>query len=358
MKKFVLWLSALTLLAVFVGTAVFLYQKSEEPPEVFKTASPETKTIVKKTIATGTIIPRREVEIKSQVSGVVDKVFVEAGSEIKQGDLITRIRIIPNVERLNAAEAQLETARIEFDNASRELKRQQQLYNDKIISEFEFNKFSHQHNLRRTAVESAERNLDIIREGASDKVGQTSNLVEATLDGTVLDVTVKEGTFIRESNNFNAGTTIANVANMKDMIFEGAVDESEVGKLREGMELRLNIGAIEAQPFTANLEYIAPKGYNDQGTVKFQIRAAVNLQAGRFIRAGYSANADIVLDQRNDVLAVNESLLQFDGEQVFVEVETAPNVFERRDIEVGLSDGIFIEVINGISAADSIKKPR
>ncbi len=358
MKKVMSLFFIFTLLVVFVGTGVFLYNKSQEKPVVYKTASPEKRDIINKTVATGRIIPRKEVEIKSQVSGIVETIYVEAGDEIKSGELIAKIRIIPNMERLNTAESQLEKANINFENAKKELERQKKLFEDKLIPEFEYNKYVHDYNLQQETLNAAESNLSIIREGASQRAGKVSNMVKATLTGLLLDIPVKQGTFVTETNTFNAGTTIANIANMQDMIFEGTVDEAEVGKLHEGMELLLNIGAMENDAFIANLEYISPKGIDDQGTIKFSIKAAVKLRQDRFLRAGYSANADIVLDRRTQVLAINERLLQFDKGEPYVEVETAPQQFERREIQTGLSDGIYIEVISGISAQDKIKQPQ
>lgn len=357
MKKILLILFGLLILAIFAGTAIFLYQKSQQKPVVYQTAQAEVRDIIKKTIATGKIVPRKEVDVKSQVSGVVDKVFVEAGETINKGELIAKIQIIPNVERLNAAESRVQSAKISFEDAARELDRQKSLFENKLISEVEYRKYLLEYNLKQESLSSAESNLAIVREGASKKAGQVSNLVNATLSGMILDVPVKEGHFITETNTFNAGTTIATIANMQDLIFEGTVDESEVGKIAEGMELVLNIGALESEKFTANLEYISPKGVDDQGTIKFAIKAAVSLQEGTFLRAGYSANADIVLDKREQVIALNERYLQFDNKTPYVEVETTPQTFERREITTGLSDGIFIEIISGISTEDKIKEP-
>lgn len=357
MKKLISIVFGITLCAVFIGTAVFLYQKSQEKPVVYKTATAEVRDILKKTIATGKIIPRKEVEIKSQVSGVVETIFVQAGDVINSGELIAKIRIIPNMERLNAAESQMEKARLNFDNAKQEMERQYKLFKERLIPEFEYNKYVHDFNLQTETLSSAESNLAIIREGASKKAGKVSNLVNATLSGLILDIPVKEGTFVTETNTFNAGSTIASIANMQDMIFEGSVDEAEVGKIHEGMELLLNVGAIETEPFVAQLEYISPRGWDDQGTIKFLIKAAVKLRQDLFLRAGYSANADIVLDKREQVLAINERLLQFEKNKVFVEIETAPQTFERREIKTGLSDGIFIEVLSGIDKAMKIKQP-
>lgn len=357
MKKFFTLLIVIAILCSFVGTAVFLYQKSQEKPVVFETSKPKIMDIIKKTIATGKIIPRRDVEIKSQVSGIVETRYVEGGEAINKGDLIAKIRIIPNIERLNAAESRLETAKLNFANAELDLDRQRKLFEENLIAEFEYRKYVHSFNLGKENLTSAENNLQIIREGASKKAGSVSNLVRATLTGLVLDVPVKEGTFVTETNNFNPGTTIASIANMQDMIFEGSVDESEVGKIQEGMALLLNVGAMESEPFVATLEYISPKGWDDQGTIKFSIRAAVTLRDDKFLRAGYSANADIVLDRRDQVLAVNERLLIFEGEKIFVEVETSPQVFDKREVQVGLSDGINIEILSGVKIEESLKIP-
>jgi HlyD family secretion protein len=356
MKKVAFFTVLLGIGGLFAWTALFLYQKSVEKPVVYATDSPFLTSIVKKTVATGKITPRKEVEIKSQVSGVVETIFVEAGKLVNKGDLLAKIELIPDMERLNAAESQLETARINLKNSERELSRQKSLIQDKLVSENEYYKFVLDYDLRREAVTAAENNVALIREGASKNAEKVSNLVWATVQGTVLDVPVKEGTFVTETNNFNAGTTIATIADMNDMIFEGKVDESEVGKIREGMELVLNIGAIEEEPFTAILEYISPKGVEDQGTIKFELRAALQLKDDRYLRAGYSANADIVLDRRENVLAINEGNLQFDGQDTFVEIEVAPQVFERRDVDTGLSDGINIEILAGLEEDDNIKK--
>lgn len=356
MKKLVLSIIGIAIAALFVWTGWFLYQKSVEPPEVFSTVKPFTASIVKKTVATGKIVPRREADIKSQVSGVVEKIFVQAGHLVAEGDLIARIRIIPNVERLNTAQSQVETSRINLKNAEREYARQRTMFDARLISELEFDRAQLDLELKREALSAAESNLAIIREGASLKSGQVSNLVRATAPGMILDVPVEEGVFVIETNTFNEGTTIATVADMQDLIFEGTVDESEVGKIREGMLLDLNVGALDDRKFKAVLEYIAPKGTDDNGTIKFQIRAAVELPSDAFLRAGYSANADIVLDRADQVLAIDESWLQFDSGRPYVEVETSPQQFEKRSIETGLSDGINIEVRKGITSDTVLKK--
>lgn len=356
MKKLV-WFAVLALIAfIFIGTAVFLFNKSQEKPVVYETDAPFKTTIIKKTVAIGKVIPRKEVNVTSQVSGVVEKVYVVAGQTVKKGDLIARITLAPNMVMLNSAESQLQAAEINLKNAEDELERQKKLFADKLISESEYNKFLLTYNLQRQAVESAENNLLLIREGATRKSDLVSNMIRATVEGMILDVPNKEGAFIVESSTFGAGTTVASLADMNDMIFEGMVDEAEVGKIREGMELVLDVGALEGEPFSAVLEYISPKGIEDQGTIKFQIRAAVTLSDQLFLRANYSANADIVLDKREDVLAINEGNLLIEDEQHFVEVETAPQQFEKRKVETGLSDGINIEIVSGLKEGEKIKR--
>jgi HlyD family secretion protein len=356
MKKFFLTLISLIIVVVFIGTAVFLYQKSQEKPVIYETATAFKTDIVKKTVATGSIKPRKEIEIKPQVSGVVDKLFVEPGDIVNKGDLIARIQLIPDMEHLSAAESRLESARINLQNAKLEYERQKVLFEDGLIGELTFKKFQLNYELQQEAVNAAEDTVDLIKEGATKKRGNIANLVRSTVEGMVLVVPVKEGTFVTETNTFNQGTTIANVANMQDLIFEGKLDESEIGKVQVGMDLILNVGAIPGRTFNATLEYVSPKGEDDQGTIKFEIKAAVKVEDDLFLRAGYSANADIVLDRREQVLAINEGNLITENGKSYVEVEVGPQEFERREIETGLSDGINIEVLGGIDENTKFKK--
>ena len=356
MKKAITIVVIVVLIASFIGTGYFLYRKSTAPPIVYETDSLFVADITRKTVATGSIVPRKEIELKSQVSGVVEKLYVEAGNIVTQGQLIAKIKIIPDVVTLNNAEASMKNATINFKNAEKEMKRQHSLFDEKVISEYDFNQYMLEYNLAKQALETSENNLDLIKEGASKKSENVSNLVRSTAEGMVLDVPVKEGTFVIESNTFNEGTTIAFVADMNEMIFEGKVDESEVGKLKEGMDLNLTIGALDTETFQAKLEFISPKGVEEEGAIQFPIKAEVNLRDNSFLRAGYSANADIVLEKRDDVLAIKEQNLLFEENKVFVELQTAPQKFERREITVGLSDGIKIEVLSGLSENDLVKK--
>jgi HlyD family secretion protein len=355
MKRILKFVVLGVIAVLFVGTLVFLYTKSQGSPVVFQVDSPAKMTIVKKTVATGKVIPRREIEVKSQVSGVVDKLYVVAGQTVKKGAIIARISLRPNMLNVSSAEAQLAAARINLRNQAADLERYKKLLATKVISESQYNQYGTNYDLQKQAVASSEDTLLLLKTGATKDSANVSNLIPATMDGTVLDVPNKEGSFILESSTFQSGTSVATLADMNDMIFEGLVDESEVGKLKEGMELLLNVGALQGKPFKAKLEYIAPKGVTDQGTIKFTIRAAVTLDKELFLRSNYSANADIVLDRRESVLAINEADLIIEDKKTSVEVETAPQKFEKREIKTGLSDGINIEVVDGLKPEEKIK---
>jgi HlyD family secretion protein len=297
------------LIGGLIWTFYFLFQKSQKPPETFKTVSPFDTSIIKKTVATGSVTPRREVNMKSQVSGIIEKLYVVAGQEIKQGDIIAKIKIIPNMLNLANAESRVSAAQVNYDNAKIEYDRNKKLFDQNVISKAEYQSFDLKMKSNATELEAAQNQLQIIQEGVSRSAGSVSNnMVKSTITGMVLDVPVKEGGQVIESNTFNEGTTIASVANMSEMIFEGKLDESEVGKVQAGMDIVLTIGAIDKESFKAQLEYIAPKGITENGAIQFLIRASINKEKSSFLRAGYSANADIILDKREKVLAVSESV--------------------------------------------------
>jgi HlyD family secretion protein len=303
------------------------------------------------------VVPRKEVAIKPQVSGIIEHLAVEPGDKVKRGDLIAQIRIIPDMVTLNNAENRLRMAEIQNDNAQRELTRNKDLLARGVISEATFVTFELGAVSAKQELEAAVENLELIRKGSTEKSGKSSNtMVKATIDGMVLEVPLEEGDSVIESNTFNDGTTLATIADMDELIFEGKVDESEVGKIRTGMTLLLTIGAIEGESFEAVLEHIAPKGIEENGAIQFEVRAALKMQNKAMIRANYSANADIVLDRRDEVLAISESLLQFEDSKPFVEVQVA-QAYEKRFVETGLSDGIYIEVVSGVSESDAIKNP-
>lgn len=356
-RRIVPALLALSIVGAFVLTLLFLYQKSQAKPIVFETTKPVTMDIVKKTVAPGAIVPRREIAIKPHVSGTLDKLYVQAGQIVKDRQLLAKIQIIPNVVALNNAESAIRSAQIGFDNAQSQLQRYQQLFDQKLMGETEFNQFKLGFELKRQELETAQSNRELIKEGASKRTGKVSNLVNSTVEGMVLDVPVKEGASVIEANNFNEGTTIASIADMGDMIFLGRVDESEVGKLSAGMPVTITVGALGEERLQGKLEYIAPKGKEKEGTIEFEVKAAVKLKEGVLVRANYSANADIILDTRTAVLAIEESLVQFEKGKAFVEVETAPQTFSRREVKLGLSDGINVELLSGLNAGERVKKP-
>ncbi len=356
MKKIIRITLLIVLLASFLGTLYFLWKKSEKKPEVFNLESPSVNNIIKKTVATGAVVPRKEVDIKPRVSGIIEELYVEAGQMVRRGDKIARVKIIPNMVNLNEAESRLNRAKINFNNIKIDFDRNKKLYEQKVISLAEFQRFELNYNTAKEELETSENNLQLIKQGTSKSLGSATNtIITATIDGMILNVPVKVGNSVIESNTFNEGTTIATVADMKDMIFQGKVDESEVGKIKQGMSLIVTIGAITSDKYDAVLEYISPKGVEQDGAIQFEIKAAMKLKPGSFIRAGYSANADIVLERRDSVLSIPESVIKFEGDTAYVEVETTNQQFKKTYIKTGLSDGINIEVIEGIDKKMKLK---
>lgn len=356
MKKFFKIFGIVLLAAIFLGTFYFLYSKSRKKPDIFKTEVAKFDKIVKKTVATGSVKPRKEIEIKPQVSGIIDEVYLEAGQMVKNGDVIAKVTIIPDMVNLNSAESRVNRAKLNFDDSKIDYERQKELYDKKVIPYEEYQKAQLAFNTAQEELTSAEDNLELIKKGVTKKSAKTTNtLIRSTINGMILDVPIKEGNSVIQSNTFNAGTTIAVIADMGDMIFEGKVDETEVGKIHEGMDIILTIGAIENETFDAKLTYLSPKGVEENGAIQFPIKADVKLKEGQFIRSGYSANASIVIDRRDSVLVIPESLLKFEKDSSFVEVETDSQKFEKRFVKVGLSDGINIEILNGLTDKDRIK---
>jgi HlyD family secretion protein len=358
MKRILAWALLGFLVLIIGGSFFYLYKKSQAKPTIYQVESPEVADITKKTVATGSIVPRREVEVKPKVTGVLAELYVQPGDKVALGAQLGKISIIPDAMQINQAEAGVRTAQIAFDNAKRELARNEELFKRGVVSDAEFQKYKTEFALRQQEMTTAGQSLQLVREGATRGQGKQSTLiVTATAAGTVIDVPVKVGYSVIQANNFNPGTTIAVVADMDDMIFEGRVDEAEVAKIKEGMKLAIKVGAIEKETLEGKLEYIAPKGKTIEGAIQFEIKAAVTKKAGLEIRANYSANADIVLDEKKQVLAVREAVVQYDKGKPYVEVETSPQTFARRDIQVGLSDGIKVEVISGVAKGDKLKVP-
>jgi HlyD family secretion protein len=364
-------------LAVIVLMAVagiwYIVVKDMEDPVTYETEMATIQTIVKETVATGSIVPKEEVNIKPNISGVIEKIHVVAGEYVEAGDLIADIKVVPNVSSLTSAkntiaaqQTAVQTAKLALDNQTTIYNRQKELFDKGVIAANDFdlaqNNFTNatqRYAQEKVSLNGASQNFDIIRTGTTAGLGQYANTnVRATVSGMVLDVPVKVGNQVIEANNFNEGTAIALIADINKMIFEGKVDESEVGKIKEGLPLEITVGAYDNKKFNATLDYIAPKGVAENGAIQFAIKGTLKASENNtFIRAGLSANASIILDKAIDVLAIKEALVQYDSKtkKPFVEIETSDQQFERREIELGLSNGIFVEIKYGISKSDKIK---
>ena len=323
----------------------------------FETEKPFKANIVRKTVATGKVVPLEEVEIKPQISGIIDKIFVEEGAVVKKGDLIAKVRVVPNEQALSNARGRVTKVKLQVDNAKIVYDRNKKLYDNGVISRKDFESFELAYNQAKQDLQNSRNDYQIIKLGSSGSSGTANTNIRATTSGMILEIPVKEGYQVIQSNNFNAGTTIASIADMSKMIFEGKVDESEVGKLEEGIDIKVGLGAIDDKKFPAKLTFIAPKGTEESGAVQFKIKADVTLDSDYFVRAGYSANADIVLEKKDSVLSIKESLLQFDKktEKPYVEVKIGDQEFEKRMIKLGISDGINVEIDSGLVADEEIK---
>ena len=359
MKKVIKILLFSLLGFVFIATFVFLWKKSQ-PKEIFYEIE-EVKQgyIEKKTVVTGKIEPRFEVAIKPQISGIVTEIRKIAGEFVSAGEIIAVVKVIPEVGMLNSAESQLNMAKINLDNETQTYNRQKKLYDSGVISEQEFQTSTNSYKRAQEEVSNAREALQIIKAGISEKYASYSNTqVRSTISGTILDIPVKVGNSVIQTNNFNEGTTIASIANMKDMLFIGTIDETEVGKLKENMPITLKIGAIQNQEFSAMLEYISPKGTSNGGAITFEIKASANIPDSIQIRSGYSANADIILEQSQNTIIVPERCVEFKGDTTFVytvKTEKPKQDFERKQVKIGLSDGINIEILSGIKEGDRIR---
>ncbi|WP_103864484.1 efflux RND transporter periplasmic adaptor subunit [Aquimarina sp. I32.4] len=357
MKKFFKILLVVLLVVALGFSGKYLIDSNSKSPIVFTTEKAFRTSIEEKTVATGKVVPEDEVQIKPQISGIIEKIYVEEGDSIKTGDLIAKVKVVPNEQSLNSARGRVKNSKIVLDNAKVEYDRNKALFDKGVISSQDFNNINLQYNQAKQDLSNSRSDLQIIRVGSAGGSSMANTNIRATVSGTILEIPVKEGDQVIESNNFNDGTTIATIADLNKMIFEGKVDEAEVNKLKIDMPLNVSLGAIRDKEFDAKLKFIAPKGSEEQGAVQFKIEGEVFLDKSYFIRAGYSANASIVLDTKQDILAIKEALLQFDKEteDPYVEIETGDQEFERRDIEIGLSDGINVEILSGITEKENIK---
>ncbi|WP_298366588.1 efflux RND transporter periplasmic adaptor subunit [uncultured Lutibacter sp.] len=355
MKKTLIFGSiAIALIAVLVWFGM----KNKKNSIEFETETPFKTNIVKKTVATGKVVPLEEAEIKPKVSGIIEKIFVEEGAMVEVGDLLATIRVVPNVQSLNSAQGSVKNAQLRFDNAKTNYERIKGLYEKGVKSRSEFEAAELSFDSANQDLRNSQNNLQIIRKGSTSGMGKTANTsVVAEISGTILEIPVRKGNQVIESNTFNAGTTIAVIADMTKMIFEGKVDEAEVGKIKNGTVLEVSLGAIEKKKYPAKLNFIAPKGTEENGAVQFKIKGDVTLDDEFFVRAGYSANADIVLEKKDSVLSIKEALLQFDKktDSAYVEVRTGDQTFEKKMVDLGISDGINVEILSGVSINDEIK---
>ena len=356
MKKILKYVMIIALLGGVIFATAFFIKTNNQDPVSYESELPLRTTIKKKTVATGKVVPEDQVEIKPQISGIVEKVFVKEGAVVKTGDLIATIKVVPNEQALNNAIGRVENAQIMLDNSKTDFDRNKKLYDKNILANQEFIAFELRYNQAKQELINAQNDLKIIELGTAGK-GEANTNIRSTVSGTILEIPVKRGDQVIESNNFNPGTTVATVADLTNMIFEGQVDEAEVARLKLGMPLEISLGAIDDKQFDANLRFIAPQGVEEQGAVQFKIEANVALDNEFFVRAGYSANATIVLSESVNVLAVREALLQFDDEteEPYVELEIGEQEFERRDVELGISDGINVEILSGLTEGDKVK---
>ena len=361
MKRYSKLIIAAIIALIFIGTFVFLWQKSQPKEIVYNEFTPRTEDIQKTTIITGKIEPRNEVNVKPQISGIITDLYKEAGDYVNAGDVIAKVKVIPDMGSLSSAQARVRLAEINLAQAQVDYNREENLHNQKLVSDDEFDKS--RQTLRQAQEEktAAIDALQVVRDGVSQSNAKASStLIRSTISGIILDIPVKVGNSVILSNTFNDGTTIATVANMNDLIFRGNIDETEVGQLVNGMNMKITIGALQDLKFDANLEYISPKAVESNGANQFEIKAAVKLSEGGKIRSGYSANAEIVLASVSKALSIPESAIEFSGDSTFVYIikgEGKNKTYERTQVTTGLSDGVNIEIKKGLSTKDKVRGP-
>lgn len=363
MKKYFKYILMALVAVIFIGTFVFLYIKSQPQPEVYDEFTLQRTDIRKTTVVTGKIEPRNEVNVKPQISGIITEILKEAGETVQEGEVIAKVKVIPDMGSLSAAQSRLRLAEINRKQAQTDYDREKTLFDKGLVAADEYDKIAQALRQAREEVDAAQDNLEVVRDGVSkSNASASSTLIRSTITGLILDIPVKVGNSVILANTFNDGTTIATVANMNDLIFRGNIDETEVGRLSTGMTMKITIGALQDLKFDARLEYIAPKATDQNGANQFEIKAAVNLPSNATnIRSGYSANAEIVLAEAKNVLAVQESAIEFDGDDTYVYVikgEGDKQTYERRKVQTGISDGINIEIRSGVKPNERIRGPK
>ena len=361
MKKYRKLIIAVIIALIFIGTFVFLWQKSQPKEIVYNEFTPKTENIQKTTIITGKIEPRNEVNIKPQISGIITELYKVAGDYVNAGDVIAKVKVVPEMGQLSSAEMRVRLAEINLKQAQTDFQREENLFNQKLVSADEFDKIKVSLAQAKHEKLAAEDALQVVRDGFSKSNAKASStLIRSTISGVILDIPVKVGYSVIQVNTMNEGTTIATVANMNNLIFRGNIDETEVGQLVNGMNMSITIGALQDLKFDASLEYISPKAVESNGANQFEIKAAVKLAEGGKIRSGYSANAEIILASAENVLSIPESAIEFSGDSTFVYVvkgEGKNKTYERTNVTTGLSDGVNIEIKKGITAKDKVRGP-
>lgn len=363
MKRYFKYIMMALAAVVFIGTFVFLYIKSQPKPVEYNEFEPKLMDIRKTTVVTGKIEPRNEVNVKPQISGIITEILKEAGQKVEAGEVIAKVKVIPDMSSLSAAQARVRLAGINERQARTDFEREKALFDKGLVSADEYDKIAQALRQAREESAAAQDNLEVVRDGVSKtNASASSTLIRSTVTGLILDIPVKVGNSVILANTFNDGTTIATVANMNDLIFRGNIDETEVGRLTTGMTMKITIGALQDLKFDARLEYISPKATDQNGANQFEIKAAVNLPSNATnIRSGYSANAEIVLAEAKNVLAVQESAIEFDGDDTYVYVikgEGDKQTYERRKVQTGISDGINIEIRSGVKPNERIRGPK
>lgn len=362
MKRYLKFIVAGIIALVFIGTFVFLYQKSQPQPVVYDEFTPKRADISKTTIITGKIEPRDEVNIKPQISGIITEILKEAGDYVKAGEIIAKVKVIPDMGQLSSAQSRVSLADINLKQAEVDLEREKNLYDKKLVSAEEYDKVRQARDQARAEKSAAVDALQVVRDGvSSSNANASSTLIRSTVDGVILDIPVKVGNSVILSNTFNDGTTIASVADMNNLIFRGNVDETEVGRIGVGMPMKITIGALQNLKFDATLEYVSPKAVENNGANQFEIKASVNVAKDVQIRSGYSANAEIVLSSVKNVVTLPESAIEFAGEEAFVYIVKEGNEgknYVRTKVTTGLSDGVNIEIKSGVKTTDKVRGPQ
>lgn len=355
MKRFTKYIIFAAIALVFIGTFVFLFKNSRPEVTEYSELEATVMDVERTTVITGKIQPRNEVAIKPQINGIIAELYKEAGQQVQENEVIAKLKVIPDMQSLSSAQSRLRLAELNLKQAQTDYQREKALFDKNLVSAEEYDKICQALNQAKEEMAAAKDVLEVIRDGvSSSNATSSSTLVRSTITGLILDVPVKVGNSVIQANTMNDGTTVATVADMNDLIFDGQIDETEVGALKEGMNVKITIGALQNLSFDANLEYVSPKAVENNGANQFEIKAAVKADTDQMIRSGYSANAEIVLERAAQVLTVPESALEFDDEDTYVYVKNGDS-YERTKVETGLSDGLNIEVKSGLKAGDKVR---